>query len=193
MWWGINGRGDAYRWAGAAWRCARCDTVKYDKNGDAMKVFLFAMVLLTACAMAPVARAETREQAAVRKVEELVANATTPEAGLSTFDKNALQDDFFPPQRRGVGQIAQDFQVYMDNYSSFHSDILDMQIDVQGTLAVAYSHQHFIAAGRAGKPKLDAIVRQTDVLHKEGGKWLIVYQHLSVPIDIATGNAVFLP
>jgi ketosteroid isomerase-like protein len=58
---------------------------------------------------------------------------------------------------------------------------------------VAYSHQHFTAAGRSGKPKLDAVVRQIDVLHKENGQWLIIYQHLSVPIDIHTGQAVWKP
>jgi ketosteroid isomerase-like protein len=133
------------------------------------------------------------EKSAILKVEQLVANAQTPAEGLSTFDDHALQDDFFPPQRHGKAQIMQDFQVYMDNYTSFHADILDMTIDTRCDLAVAYSHQHFTAAGRAGKPKLDAVVRQTDVLHKEAGKWLIVYQHLSVPIDIHTGQAVWKP
>ena len=166
-------------------------------NNHALCAALLLAGIATGVHAAPPVPADTpaqaREKAAVRKVEELVANATTPQAGLSTFDKDALQDDFFAPQRRGLAQIAQDFQVYMDNYSSFHADILDMQIDVQGNLAVAYSHQHFTAAGKNGKPRLDATIRQTDVLHKENGKWLITYQHLSVPIDIHTGRAVFTP
>ena len=40
-------------------------------------------------------------------------------------------------------------------------------------------------------PNLDAMIRQTDVLRKENGQWLITYQHLSVPIDLRTGKAFF--
>lgn len=133
--------------------------------------------------------ATTGDRAAVLAVEQLVANATTPEAGLSCFAPDAVQDDFFPPQRRGIHQIAEDFGVYMDHYTSFHADIQDMSIDVQGDLAVAVSHQRFTAAGRNGKRGLDAQIRQTDVLRKRGGKWLITYQHLSLPVDLDTGKA----
>jgi ketosteroid isomerase-like protein len=137
--------------------------------------------------------AEAREKAAVLKVEQLVANATTPEAGLSTFSPDIVQDDFFPPQRHGIPEVAQDFKVYMDNYGSFNADILDMNIQVQGSLAVAISHQHFTAKGKNGSPDLDAVVRQTDVLRKKNGKWLITYQHLSVPIDLKTDKAILKP
>jgi len=129
------------------------------------------------------------EKAAVLKVEELVANAQTPELGLSCFDPDALQDDFFPPQRHGVKQINEDFKVYMDNFNTFHADIKDMTIQVNGDLAVAMSHQHFTAHGSHGNANMDIVVRQTDVLHKKNGKWLITYQHLSVPVDILTGKA----
>jgi ketosteroid isomerase-like protein len=31
--------------------------------------------------------------------------------------------------------------------------------------------------------------RLTDVLRKVKGKWLIVHEHVSVPVDVATGKA----
>jgi ketosteroid isomerase-like protein len=134
-----------------------------------------------------------REKAAVLKVEELVAHAQTPELGLSCYDPGAVQDDLFPPQRRGVREINDDFKVYMDNFTSFHVDIKDITIEVNGDLAVAYSHQHFTARGTHGNANLDALVRHTDVLRKKHGKWLITYQHLSVPIDILSGKALLKP
>ncbi len=131
------------------------------------------------------------ERDAVFKQEEKVAYATTIAEGLSCFDPRIVQDDFFPPQRRGLDQVKQDFGVYMSDYSTFKAHIDDIVIDVQGDLAVAYSHQHFTAPGKDGVPNLDAMIRQTDVLRKENGQWLITYQHLSVPIDLRTGKAVF--
>ncbi len=134
-----------------------------------------------------------REKEAVRKVDVLVSTATSVEAGLSTFDPSVIQDDFFAPQRHGVAEIRKDFDVYMSNYDNFKADILDMNVEVDGNLAVAMSHQHFVAKGKNGTPDLDAVIRQTDILKKRNGKWLITYQHLSVPIDIKTGMAVYRP
>ncbi len=154
---------------------------------------LFWSAISFAAEGCPDAGSQAVEKAAIAKVEVLVATATTPEAGLSTFAPNAVQDDFFGPQRHGIAGIKSDFSVYMDNYSNFHTDILDMTIDTRCDLAVAYSHQHFTAPGKNGTPSLDAVVRQTDVLRKLGGKWLIVYQHLSVPVDLRSGRAVWKP
>jgi ketosteroid isomerase-like protein len=134
-----------------------------------------------------------KAKAEVLAVEKKVANATTPQEGLSCFDPSIVQDDFFGPQRRGVPGVSKDFDVYMHDYATFKATIDDMKIDVQGDLAVAYSHQHFVAKGQNGAPDLNAEVRQTDVLRLRGGKWLITYQHLSVPIDLITGKAVFVP
>jgi ketosteroid isomerase-like protein len=164
-----------------------------------MKRQLFsAATILALCLSGNLARAadlspEAIERAAIIKAEEGVAYATTVEAGLAYFDPDIIQDDFFPPQRRGVAEVRKDFDVYMANYSDFRAKILDITVDLQGDLAVAYSHQSFIAKGKDGAPDLDAVVRQTDVLRKKNGKWLITYQHLSVPVDLKTGLAAWKP
>jgi ketosteroid isomerase-like protein len=129
------------------------------------------------------------EETAVKKVVEQVSYATSIEEGLAAYDPSIVQDDFFGPQRRGVADVRKDFDVYMQNYNDFKSHIEDITVDVQGNLAVAYSHQHFHATGKNGTPDLDTIVRQTDVLRRAGGKWLITYEHLSLPIDLKTGKA----
>lgn len=159
-------------------------------------IYMFAVAMLaatTASARPAEQDQRQRDEEAVRKVDVLVSTATTVEAGLSTFDNSVIQDDFFAPQRRGVAEVRKDFDVYMANYKSFKAEILDMKVDVDGSLAVAMSYQHFTAKGKNGTPDLDALIRQTDVLKKRSGKWLITYQHLSVPIDIKTGQAIFHP
>ena len=148
------------------------------------------IALSLAFCLPPIARAAVSDRDDVLAVEQLVANAATPELGLSCYDPDVVQDDFFAPQRRGIKEVARDFDVYMAHYTHFHADILDMSIEVQGDLAVAYSHQRFVAQGRAGGADLNAVVRQTDVLRKKSGKWLITYQHISLPIDIETFKPV---
>ncbi len=42
-----------------------------------------------------------------------------------------------------------------------------------------------------GKP-LDLNIRVTDVLRKTNGRWLIIHEHASFPVDMAIGKADFL-
>ena len=57
-----------------------------------------------------------------------------------------------------------------------------------GDLAYGHSIDHLIAKTSDGKP-LDITVRVTDVYRKIGGKWLVVHEHVSVPVDLMTGQA----
>lgn len=58
---------------------------------------------------------------------------------------------------------------------------------------VAYGHN--IQTGyftRKDGSRVDVVVRVTDVYRKIGGKWLIVQEHVSFPVDIDTGKADLL-
>ncbi|HLZ74117.1 YybH family protein [Phenylobacterium sp.] len=61
----------------------------------------------------------------------------------------------------------------------------DLSITVAGDVAYGHSIQdsHFTAKD-GGKTEL--VVRVTDVYRKVGGKWLIVQEHVSVPVDLDT-------
>jgi ketosteroid isomerase-like protein len=55
---------------------------------------------------------------------------------------------------------------------------------------VAYAH--YIDDGTmtaADGTKSHMVVRSTDVWRKQNGKWLIVQEHNSFPVDLATGKA----
>jgi ketosteroid isomerase-like protein len=66
--------------------------------------------------------------------------------------------------------------------------ISEQSITVVG--AVAYGHNiqtaHFTAKDGS---QTTAVVRVTDVYRKINGKWLIVQEHVSFPVDMATGKA----
>jgi ketosteroid isomerase-like protein len=69
--------------------------------------------------------------------------------------------------------------------------ISEQHITVVGP--VAYSHRiedtHFTTKDGSQK---ELVVRVTDVFRKMGGKWLIVQEHVSFPVNPATGQADLL-
>ena len=67
-------------------------------------------------------------------------------------------------------------------------EVRDLTVNTDGQLAYSYSFQHYLAKMKAGGSK-DVTVRVTDVYRKRRGKWLIVQEHVSVPVDLRTGKA----
>ena len=66
-------------------------------------------------------------------------------------------------------------------------DISDLSVTTDGKLAYSHSIQHVKWTGTDGSP-MEMTVRVTDVYRKIDGKWLIVQEHVSVPMDYATGK-----
>jgi ketosteroid isomerase-like protein len=70
-----------------------------------------------------------------------------------------------------------------------NTEVTDLSITTSnGDLAYSHSIDHLVAKTTDGKP-LDVTVRVTDVFRKIKGKWLIVHEHVSVPVDLMTGQA----
>jgi ketosteroid isomerase-like protein len=68
------------------------------------------------------------------------------------------------------------------------NNISELNITVVGPVAYARNIQTGYFTGKDGS-RLNWAVRVTDVLRKINGKWLIVQEHVSVPVDFATGTA----
>lgn len=72
-----------------------------------------------------------------------------------------------------------------------HDEISDLKIATDGNLAFS----HHIETGyftRSDGSKMDWVVRVTDAYRKINGKWLIVHEHVSFPVDLETGKADLL-
>ncbi len=67
----------------------------------------------------------------------------------------------------------------------------DLSITVVGPFAYAHNIQTGYFTSKDGA-RIDLAVRVTDVLRKIRGKWLIVQEHVSVPVDIFSGKADLL-
>jgi len=64
----------------------------------------------------------------------------------------------------------------------------ELAVTVVGPVAYTRKMQSGYFTAKDGS-KTELAVRVTDVLRKTKGKWLIVQEHVSVPVDLATGKA----
>jgi len=69
--------------------------------------------------------------------------------------------------------------------------VSDIDITVVGPVAYGHDIQSSTFTRKDGSA-LNAVVRVTDVFRKIKGKWLIVQEHVSFPVDLETGKADLL-
>jgi uncharacterized protein (TIGR02246 family) len=159
-------------------------------------VALSALVIVgTLC---PVAGGDTKakDEAEIRTLEQRFA------AAFKAKDVNVIMASYVPdeslfvfdviPPRQYVGAKAyrKDWE---DFFASFPGpvetfEINDLKVMTDGNLAFSHSVQRAVVTDKDGK-KADITFRLTDVYRKTNGKWLIVHEHVSVPVDLATGKA----
>jgi uncharacterized protein (TIGR02246 family) len=97
--------------------------------------------------------------------------------------------DLVPP-RQYVGQAAykKDWETtFAEIPGALKVGISDLSVTVVGPVAYGHSIQSMSWTDKKGKPA-SLVVRVTDVYRKTGDKWLIVQEHVSVPVDLDTGK-----
>jgi uncharacterized protein (TIGR02246 family) len=122
-------------------------------------------------------------------------------AGVEAKDADAVMANYIPgdslvvfdlvPPRQYTGADAykKDWAgVFAGGADSPKFEISDLDISADRKLAYSHSIQHFTCTDAKGN-KMDMTMRATDVYRKVNGKWLIVHEHYSAPIDLATGKA----
>ena len=104
-------------------------------------------------------------------------------------DETLLVFDVVPPRQYvGAKAYRKDWE---DLFGSFKGpvrfDINEVSVETDGTLGWGHSIQHISGTGAKGQ-SIDLTVRVTDVYRKIRGNWLIVHEHVSVPVDLDTGK-----
>jgi SnoaL-like protein len=105
----------------------------------------------------------------------------------------------FPRQRRTRRheELRVGFDAYKKDFEDFFAafpgpvdkfEVQDLSIVTDGNLAFSHSIQPGILTAKDGS-KVNLVVRVTDAYRKINGKWLIVHEHLSIPVDLNTGKA----
>jgi ketosteroid isomerase-like protein len=105
-------------------------------------------------------------------------------------DNSLFVFDVTPPREYvGWASYRADYKAFFALFKGpLREKLSEVSITVSGD--VAYTHVVAELSGAlSGGGTFDAVVRVTDVLRKIGGRWLIVQEHLSVPVDLATGKA----
>lgn len=95
--------------------------------------------------------------------------------------------DVIPPrQYDGAAAYRKDWQTFLDSIDGpVTVELTDLDIGADRNLAYSHSIQRVSGTDKQGK-KLDLTVRVTDVYRKTGGRWYIVHEHVSVPVDLDT-------
>jgi ketosteroid isomerase-like protein len=139
------------------------------------------------------------DEAAIRALEDRFAaalNAGDVDAIMRNYiaDQGLVVFDVVPrKQYRGADAYRKD---WMDFFTHFKGTpkitITDLEITVDANLGFSHSIQHIVGTDMQGH-SVDRTVRVTDGYRKIGGQWLIVLEHVSVPVDLATGKAELTP
>jgi ketosteroid isomerase-like protein len=169
--------------------------MKAAKTGYYTAIVGTIVLALTAACFAPsIAVAAPDDEAAIRALEDRFA------AAVNAGDVNAIMKSYVPDQSLVVFDVVPPRQYigadayrkdWMDFLAMFKSppkfDMTDLAITAEGNLGFSHSIQRVRGTDTKGQP-IDLTVRVTDGYRKIGGNWLIVLEHVSVPVDLATGK-----
>jgi ketosteroid isomerase-like protein len=124
-------------------------------------------------------------------------------AAVNAKDLDAIMKAYVPgetvvvfdalPPRQYVGAVAlrKDWADFLAaTKGPLKLTITDVACDANGSLGYCRSIQRYAGTDTKDKP-FDLTVRQTDVYGKVDGRWVIVHQHISFPVDLGTGKPDF--
>jgi ketosteroid isomerase-like protein len=160
------------------------------KQPKAGAVACAILVALTFLAIGTRARADARSD--IKALEDRFVTA------FKVKDLDAIMKVYEPgqalvvfdvvPPRQYVGTAAyrKDWQTFLDSFNGpITVELTDLDIGADRNLAYSHSIQRVAGTDKQGK-ELDLTVRVTDVYQKIRGRWLIIHEHVSVPVDLDT-------
>jgi len=151
----------------------------------------FLLVLLSMTTV----RTTSDDEAAIRALEDKFTaafNAGDIDAIMKSYvpDKSFVIFDVVPRKEyRGADIYRKDWEEFFSHFKGTPKiTITELTITVDGNVGFSYSFQRITGTDIQGHP-VDRTVRVTDGYRKIGGNWLIALEHVSVPVDLATGQA----
>jgi ketosteroid isomerase-like protein len=155
-----------------------------------LKSILWAAAAM--CLLMPGAAEAASDVAQIRALEARFA------AAFNAKDLNAIMKVYEPgkalvvfdvvPPRQYVGTAAyrKDWEDFLATFKGpIKFSMSDLVITAGRSVAFSHSIQRVQGTDKDGKP-IDLVVRVTDGYRKIGGRWLIVHEHVSVPVDLTT-------
>jgi len=133
-------------------------------------------------------------EAPIRALESRFAaafNAGDVDAMMKNYvpDESLVVFDLVPPrQHLGADAYRKAWIGFFGTFTGTPTiTITNLEISVSGDLGFSHSIQRVAGVDKRGHP-VDRTVRVTDGYRRIGGEWLIVLEHISVPVNLVTGK-----
>ena len=137
---------------------------------------------------------KAKNEAAIRELIERFARAfrvKDVDGCMSVFAREIVSYDILPPlQAVGAETFVTHWQEFFESYQGpIHVEFPDVSIAAGDDVAFSYC-LHRIAGTLKSGHKTDFWLRWTAGWRKSNGKWLIVHEQVSVPVDLGSGKAM---
>lgn len=133
--------------------------------------------------------APNADEAQIRALEDRFAAAFRAKdvgAIMQTYAPDVFVFDVVPPRQYvGADAYRRDWTGLFAAFKGpLKFDISDLAIETSGPVAWSHSIQHLSGTTTNGR-RMEEVVRVTDVYRKTDGRWRIVQEHVSVPVDMS--------
>lgn len=159
-----------------------------------MHAIRYAAIIMSLASATAAFAGAADDEAAIRALEDrFVAafNAGDVDAMMKSYvpDQSLVVFDIVPPrQHLGADEYRRAWVGFFAHFKGRpRIAITDLGITVDGDVGFSHSIQHVTGTDRQGHA-VDRTVRVTDGYRRVQGAWLIALEHISVPIDLATGR-----
>jgi len=107
-------------------------------------------------------------------------------------DQSLLVFDIVPPREyRGAAAFTKDWQGFLAAFPGpIQVQMTDLSVTADGKVGFGHRIDHLALNDKDGKTT-HYVVRVTHGYRKMDGKWLIVHEHASVPVDMASNKPVY--
>jgi len=157
-------------------------------------IFLLAALAVALCGLCVPSFGKANDEAQIRAMMQSFQDAVNAKNLDNIMKMYAPGDSLFvfdvvpPCQYVGFNAYKKDWQDTLALFDGSVTFVLsDLAVMTQGSLAYGHSIQHVTGKMKNGDP-VDLTVRVTDVYKKIKRKWLIVHEHVSVPVDLTTNK-----
>ena len=110
---------------------------------------------------------------------------------MTLYGPDIVYFDVVPPLRyRGSEAVRRNFLRWFDSWASLiGQEVGDLHLVTNGDIAVAYMLLRASGTLKNGR-EVSYWVRTTVGCQRADGKWMITHEHVSLPVDVASGQAV---
>jgi ketosteroid isomerase-like protein len=167
-------------------------------GGTSLKKLAISGAVAVAIALfvfAQQSNAKESDEAEIRAMEDIMIKAFAARDlnhALAVYvqDDTLFVFDAAPPRQYvGIKAWRADNENFLALFQGpLNAEMSDLSVTTNGKLGFGHNIQRFSGTGKDGKP-LDLTFRVSDSYKKINGKWMIVEEHLSFPVDVATGKA----